>query len=108
MKQCPECHEHYEDEQNFCDSDGTPLVDETALLRSALGTVEPHVPVQPQSRQIWPIVTIGILIGVIISLSAYVLMVMPNAEKDSGKNNRAESARFNPSDMPGQATTLKS
>jgi len=36
MKQCPECHESFDNELNFCDLDGTPLVDETVLLRAAL------------------------------------------------------------------------
>src|SRR5215470_17800795 len=104
MKQCPQCNEHFGDEQNFCDSDGTLLVDETTLLRSALGTFQPPAQVAGQSRQIWPIITIGILIGVIISLSAYVLMVMPAGEKDTIKNSRPESARLNTSDRSTQPT----
>ena len=26
MKTCPKCHKIYEDSQNFCSEDGTPLV----------------------------------------------------------------------------------
>lgn len=109
MKQCPECREHFADEQNFCDADGTALVDETELLRSALNAAQP-APAQTngQARQIWPIVTIGILIGVIISLSAYVLVVMPSAERAEEKSKRSETAKLNPSDRPAQPVTTRS
>lgn len=110
MKQCPQCGEHFGDEQKFCDSDGTPLLDETALLRNALSTSQPIAPISAQansqSRQIWPIVTIGILIGIIISLAAYVFMIMPAAEKD-GKTSRPESARLNTADT-AQPRVIKS
>src|SRR5215213_2589720 len=101
MKQCPQCRQHFGDEQKFCDSDGTPLLDET-VLSNALGALEPAAPIDSQSRQMWPIVTIGILIGVIISLGAYVLMVMPRAEKDVLKSGKAESARLNTSETTAQ------
>ncbi|HJP90503.1 MAG TPA: hypothetical protein VJ875_01015 [Pyrinomonadaceae bacterium] len=109
MKQCPECREHFNDEQNFCDSDGSALVDETVLLRNALAAAEPPSQQAPgQPRQIWPIVTIGILIGIIISLSAYVLLVMPSAEKAEQKANRANTAKLNASDSSTQPAVIKS
>src|SRR5690242_20056400 len=107
MKQCPQCREHFADEQNFCDADGTALVDETELLRSALNAVQP-AQTGGQARQIWPIVTIGILIGVIISLSAYVLVVMPSAERAEEKGKRSETAKLNASDRPTQPVTTRS
>jgi hypothetical protein len=109
MKECPECRQHYADEQNFCDTDGTALVDETVLLRSALGALEPPPPqTYGQARQIWPIVTIGILIGVIISLSAYVLVVMPSAERAEEKSKRSETAKLSTSDRSTQPATIRS
>jgi len=108
MKQCPQCREHFADEQNFCDADGTALVDETVLLRSALAAVEPPPQTYAQARQVWPIVTIGILIGIIISLSAYVLLVMPSAEKAEQKSNRADSAKLTASDSVTQPAVIKS
>ncbi len=111
MKQCPQCREHFGDEQKFCDSDGTPLLDETVLLRNALGALEPAAPINSQlnsQRQMWPIVTIGILIGVIISLAAYVLMVMPGAEKDELKSGKPESARLNTPEMSAQPRMIPS
>jgi hypothetical protein len=109
MKQCPQCGEHFADDQNFCDSDGTTLVDETVLLRTALGTLEATSPqTQTQARQIWPIVTIGVLIGIIISLSAYVLVVMPSAERAEEEGKRPETAKLNSSDKSTQAATIRS
>jgi hypothetical protein len=109
MKQCPECRQHFADEQNFCDADGTALVDETVLLRSVLAALDPPAAqTRSHSRQIWPIVTIGILIGVIISLSAYVLVVMPAAERADEKSKRSETAKLSTSDRPTQPVTIRS
>ena len=109
MKQCPECRQHFADEQNFCDTDGTALVDETALLRSALGALE-SLPAETygRRRQIWPIVTIGILIGVIISLIAYVLVLMPSADRAEEKSKRSETAKLSLSDRSTQPATIRS
>src|SRR5215470_7646805 len=105
MKQCPLCKEHFADQQNFCDADGTPLVEKVrkgpGLNAEALPPIE-----NSRANQVWPIVTIGILIGVIICLTAYAVMMTPPAEKD-GRNNRGESAKLNPSDRPSAATTTR-
>ncbi len=102
MKQCPLCKEHFADEQNFCDADGTPLIEKVrkgpGLNAEALSPVENR-----RATQIWPIVTIGILIGVIICLTAYAVMMTPPSDKD-GRNNRGENAKLNPS-LP--AATMK-
>lgn len=101
MKQCPQCSEHFEDEQNFCDSDGSVLVDKTVLLRRALsnsagtvGNVAASDPVHGAAQRMWPIVTIGILIGIILSLSAY-MMLKPSPEKELVKSSQSESAKLN-------------
>jgi hypothetical protein len=110
MKQCPQCNEHFGDEQNFCDSDGTPLIDETALLRAALqnSASGPLVmPVQSQASKVWPIVTIGILVGVIISLGAYVVIMTATSEKENAKSSRPESARLSSTDRSAQVATIK-
>jgi hypothetical protein len=101
MKRCPQCNERFEDEQRFCDADGVPLIDETLFVRAALqgATARPEVvPVQSSSQKIWPIVTIGVLVGVILSLSVYVaMMTVSNSDKENSKNNRSEPARLSTS-----------
>ena len=98
MKQCPQCNERFEDEQKFCDADGVPLIDETLFVRAALqgATVRPEVvPLQSSSQKIWPIVTIGVLVGVILSLSVYVaMMTASTSDKENSKNLPSESARL--------------
>ena len=113
MKQCPQCSEHFGDEQKFCDSDGTLLVDKTVLLRQALkasagmvGNVASSEPVNTQAQRMWPIITIGILIGIIISLSAY-MMLKSMPEKEEEKNKRSESARLT-SDVSAQPRVIAS
>lgn len=105
MKQCPLCNELFADEQKFCDADGTPLIDKVrkgpGLSTEALPPVE-----NARGPQVWPIVTIGILIGVIICLTAYAVMMTPPSDKD-GRNNRNESARVNTTDRSLPVTTTR-
>src|SRR4051812_45253013 len=102
MKQCPLCKEHFADEQNFCDTDGSPLIEKVrkgpGLNAEALPPVENH----SRAAQIWPIVTIGILIGVIICLTAYAVMMSPPGDK---ANNPPDSSKLNPSERSLPATT---
>ena len=93
MKQCPQCKEHFADSQNFCDADGSPLRDETELLREALqapGETVPTLPVQ----KMWPIITIGVLIGVIICLGVYVVMLTKSTQTVEN-NKKPETAKLN-------------
>src|SRR5215470_6237877 len=105
MKQCPLCKEHFADEQNFCDTDGSPLIDK---VRKGPGLNAEALPPVENSRasQVWPIVTIGILIGVIICLTAYAVMMTPTSGKDD-RNNRGENARLSTSDRSLPATTTR-
>ena len=113
MKQCPKCKEHFEDEQNFCDFDGTLLRDETALLREAfkapgVSVAALPVPGQTQAQKVWPIVIIGILIGIIICLGAYVVMLTSSGEKQAQSDKKPETARLNnTSDRSTQAATVR-
>jgi len=113
MKQCPQCKEHFSDEQNFCDSDGTPLLDDTAMLRAALSVpaaddeLLPYPPANDQgARAIWPIVTIGVLIGVIICLGAYVVMLTISSPEPAN-NRRTETARLSTSDRATQPAPIR-
>ena len=95
MKQCPACRENFEDSQNFCDFDGSLLRDETELLRDALKTPGVNVGTVP-AQKIWPIVTIGILVGIIICLGVYVVMITKSTETAENKKT-TESAKLNTS-----------
>lgn len=101
MKQCPNCKEHFEDSQNYCDFDGTLLQDDTELLRAALKTPGVSVAAVP-AQKIWPIVTIGILIGVIICLGAYLVMITKSTEKAENEK-KSETAKLNTIDRSAQA-----
>ena len=95
MKQCPACKEHFEDSQNFCDFDGIPLQDDTEVLRAALNTSGVSVAAAP-AQKIWPIVTIGILVGIIICLGTYVVMITKSSDTVVEQNNKKpETAKLN-------------
>lgn len=104
MKQCPLCKEHFADEQNFCDTDGSPLIESVRKGPGLNAETLPPVEYHSRATQIWPIVTIGILIGVIICLTAYAVMMTPPSDK---ANTRADSAKLNPSERSLPATTTR-
>ncbi|HEU4510856.1 MAG TPA: zinc ribbon domain-containing protein [Pyrinomonadaceae bacterium] len=113
MKQCPQCKEQFSDEQNFCDSDGTPLLDDTAMLRAALSAHLPDAEVLPQpqaydpaARSLWPMVTIGVLIGVILCLGAYVVMLTMSS-KEAANNQRPETAKLSTSTRSTQPAPIR-
>lgn len=105
MKQCPQCKEHFEDSQNFCDADGSPLRDETELLREALHSPGETVPTLPVQK-IWPIVTIGILIGVIICLGVYVVM-LTRATENVETTKKPETAKLNTYNQAAQPAMIR-
>jgi flagellar basal body-associated protein FliL len=112
MKQCPQCKEHFSDEQKFCDSDGTPLLDDTAMLRAALSAHTPDTEVLPQSayspaaRSLWPMITIGVLIGVILCLGAYVVMLTMSSNQ-AANSQRTETAKLSTSSRPTQTSPIR-
>jgi len=74
MKQCPECHELFDDQKAFCDMDGAELVDQTDSLREALA--QANAPSQSSSG--WVTGAIGGLIGVILCVLLYIAFLAPN------------------------------
>lgn len=86
MKQCPECHEAFDDQEAFCDLDGTPLIDETESLREALSHANPP---QPSSSG-WVTGAIGGFVGVLICVLLYALFLAPERQRDlDGPGSRA-------------------
>jgi hypothetical protein len=103
MKQCPLCNEQFADEQNFCDADGSPLVDNVRKGPGLNAEALPPAVTRGRVAQVWPIVTIGILIGVIICLTAYAVMMTGPSDKNQ---RNTENAKVIPSDrsLPATAT----
>jgi hypothetical protein len=76
MKECPECHEHFDDEKAFCDMDGSALVDQTDALREAL--TQANAP--SGSSNVWVTGAIGGLIGVIVCVLLYIAFLAPSRQ----------------------------
>jgi len=106
MKQCPTCKEQFEDSQNFCDADGTALRDETEILREALNTHVGSV-TAPPAQKMWPIITIGVLIGVIICLGAYVVMLSRSNEKAEQTSKKTDTAKLSTSSLSTQPVPVR-
>lgn len=64
MKQCPECHELFDDQKAYCDVDGSVLAPVTAPSQS--------------SSSGWVTGAIGGLIGVILCVLLYIAFLAPN------------------------------
>lgn len=86
MKQCPECHEQFDDREAFCDQDGAALIDQTDSLRDALS--------HPQLRQTsssWITGAIGGFVGVIACVLLYALFLAPDLRDDADARDRGPS-----------------
>src|SRR5678815_3448786 len=72
MKQCPQCLESYNDDESFCELDGSALVDNIDSIRDALVTGP------PTQRNASGLVTgiIGALAGAIICLLLYIVFLL--------------------------------
>ena len=97
MKKCPECDETFGDHQNFCDVDGSPLLDDIAVLQTALQNFVPEETIAEgsPSQFSWSTAIIGILIGIILCLIA--LTFRSSIFPDSRDTNRKSSASERPS-----------
>jgi len=103
MKQCPACQESFDNELNFCDIDGTPLVDETALLRAALQRPAGIGALIKQNGRLSlssaaQTIVIGILIGIVLCLVVYVVSLtrVQNAEPRSQNKSTSAKQQFAP------------
>lgn len=76
MKECPECHETFDDEKAFCDLDGSALLDQTDSLREALT----HANASSKSSSAWVTGAIGGLIGVIVCVLLYIAFLAPSRQ----------------------------
>jgi hypothetical protein len=85
MKQCPECHGLFDENMKFCELDGVPLVDQATEIREILHPAPYRT--SPNISGTLATVVIGIWLGVVLSLAAYVLLLLPST------NNRVPQRR---------------
>lgn len=84
MKECPQCHEQFDDREAFCDQDGSTLIDQTDSIREALTQ-------RPQSSSVWITGVIGGFIGVMVCVLLYALFLAPNPRELDQKDGRASA-----------------
>lgn len=89
MKRCPECNSYFPDAEQFCELDGTPLVN----VEDAPNPLPVAVP-QPRSNlALLPIgVLMGVLLGVLLVV-IYFAMLRPTAPEISNTNGSTSSAQ---------------
>jgi len=81
MKQCPVCHDTFDDQKAFCDMDGAALVDQSG-----------SVPVASSGNtSLWVTGVIGGLIGVVVCVLLYLLLLAPGRQNALDEQRAAES-----------------
>jgi hypothetical protein len=88
MKQCPVCHEQFDDRELFCDQDGANLLDQTDSLREVLNHAQP----KPASSA-WITGAIGGFIGIIICVLLYLLFLAPNPRDVDNQDRRSSQTQ---------------
>ena len=88
MKRCPECNSYFPDAEQFCELDGTPLVnvEDATNLSSVLA---------PQPKSNLTLLPIGVLIGVLLGVLlvvVYFAMSRQPAPETSNTNTSGSSA----------------
>ena len=89
MKRCPECNSYFPDAEQFCELDGTPLVN----VEDAPNPL-PVAPSQPRSSlTLLPIgVLLGVLLGILLVV-VYFAMSRQSAPETSNTNNSSSSGQ---------------
>ena len=89
MKQCPQCLESYNDDESFCELDGSPLVDKIDSIRDAL-VAGPQTQTNASG-----LVTgiIGALAGAIICLLLYIVFLLPYSAQNGNRDARGNQNR---------------
>jgi hypothetical protein len=88
MKQCPVCHEQFDDQELFCDQDGSNLLDQTDSLREALNHAQPR-----QASSAWITGAIGGFVGVIMCVLLYLLFLAPDPRDADGQDRRSSQTQ---------------
>ena len=89
MKRCPECNSYFPDAEQFCELDGTPLVN----AEDAPNPLPAAVPQPKSNLTLLPIgVLIGVLLGVLLVV-VYFAMSRQTAPETSNTNSSSSSAQ---------------
>jgi hypothetical protein len=85
MKRCPQCNSLFNDEEHFCELDGTPLVEDTVPV------VNNAVPPVRDSLDTKGVLLIGGLAGVIIGMLLFLVYFALTKEKPQDETSHSSS-----------------
>jgi hypothetical protein len=86
MKRCPQCDSLYNDEEHFCELDGTPLTQDAEPVANSV--VQP--PPQPQDNR--GLLLIGGLAGVILGMLLFLLYFALTWEKPKDETSQSSTS----------------
>ena len=91
MKECPQCHEVFNDDVKFCELHGVELIgDDLSDLQTAL--VQSTARRKTDISGVLATAFIGVLIGVCLCLAVYAFVVLPGAGRTEGNGQEAPRA----------------
>ena len=100
MKRCPECYEAYDDEQRFCENDGTELLPDPAYSPKAEAVVVNSAPARPVW---WPAAVLGVLIGVVFGAGVFVVALLVSAPDKNDQPPPPQATEIREKVVPGRA-----
>ena len=102
MKRCPSCGELYDDQQKFCELDGSPLMTEPTqanIDNTSVSPPERGAPPPPSQPQTSRTLIIGLALGIITCLA--VIGLYRTLTWESGRNTATTQPAGNVSVTPG-------
>ena len=99
MKRCPECNAYFPDSEQFCELDGTPLV-------NVEDPPNPLPVVAPQPKSNLALLPIGVLMGVLLGILLVVVyfamsrQTAPETSNTNSSNSSAQQQVINPRQPP--------
>lgn len=99
MKRCPECNSYFPDSEQFCELDGTPLV-------NVEDPPNPLPVVAPQPKSNLALLPIGVLMGVLLGILLVVVyfamsrQTAPETSNTNSSNSSAQQQVINPRQPP--------
>jgi cytoskeletal protein RodZ len=88
MKRCPKCNSLFNDEEHFCELDGTPLISEPHDAAPVLTESRPGPHRSAASRSVLPAVAVG---GVLLGVLLFLVYLVMTREKQTENSNQSVS-----------------